>query len=852
MAAYKTEQINVGSIAAPDIGKDLINLGSTLRDNFQTGVANTRNAIADQRAKELFDRQTNEYNREVGLRKAKQDITRDFMNNQSAYGGQPLHDRLNDAVNAEAQRRLTSTPEIGELDALVARQNKGETLTPQELVRKDEIAKKITFSPEEASGIQKESESIVPFQEDAKAMLAAKYAAAGIDNAHALATDATSGLVSRATIQERMDKNREIAQQWNDKVAQANLEAYKLNNQNAVTNAKEQNDINRSLISSGTGGGAGGGSGSYKGGGLLPYTATVNDLNNHISGLGISPSWLYANDERDARKLAGQYDKYTPQQLAYAMDNSIKIGSLGDKYIDQGTFTSKLAEMTPGQMVSSNPYGTGIRTATQVTGQVDPKDLLSSFVPRDIAGYDTKDMDTRIAKNLPFLHAGQPEVPTNGVVERTILSKPQSQVQDTKVPTATTDRTKEVPVNGTMQEKTGYIETGNSKNPYQEHSTKYLGRYQFDPKTLEEYKGKGGIPKDFTTEEFLNNPKLQDQVFAEHMKTIDNRLNNNGYQANDMNRWIVHNLGMGNFEKIQAGKLDDPGLINAIKNQLPTKNPIEPTVGNYLQYYKNMAGNTADFKDSTGLVKTKTDAESKLQDITDRRNAIVSKIQTSGATPELAAQLRNNSVEYGKVRNELQTATADVGKYQAEQQGLVNKAMEHNYTPEKIQGDYLRADSAYKALANQPEGTKIGGLTRAEWYEKRSRLDKIGDNAWVAPIVAATAPLVLAAGVPGGISTIEAAGPEVPEALSGLSGRALEDAGKELMTKVAKQTADKAAKQVAQKEALKNQQNMVTENIRTLLRKDGTPPRPGSQERIDYDNLEGIWLRLQQQLKNLK
>ena len=460
MAAYRTEQINVGSIAAPDIGKDLINLGNTLRDNFQTGVANTRNAIADQRAKELFDRQTNEYNREVGLRKAKQDITRDFMNNQSAYGGQPLHDRLNDAVNAEAQRRLTSTPEIGELDALVARQDKGGVLTPQELARKDEIAKKITFSPEEASGIQKESESIVPFQEDAKAILAAKYAAAGIDNAHALATDATSGLVSRATLQERMDKNREIAQQWNDKVAQANLEAYKLNNQNAVTNAKEQNDINRALISSGTGGGAGGGSGSYKGGGILPFTATANDLNNHISGLGISPSWLYANDERDARKLAEQYNKYTPQQLAYAMDNSVKIGSLGDKYIDQGTFTSNLAEMTPGQMVSSNPYGTGIRTATQVTGQVDPKDLLSSFVPRDIAGYDTKEMDARIAKNLPFLHAGQPEVPTNGVVERNIVTRmPDSLVKSEGVKTNPYDDGK-----GNITVGVGYNMSGKSRS----------------------------------------------------------------------------------------------------------------------------------------------------------------------------------------------------------------------------------------------------------------------------------------------------------------------------------------------------------------------------------------------------
>lgn len=143
MAAYKTEQINVGSIAAPDVGRALTDYASMVNANYQQGLSNTRNAIADQRAKELFDRQTNEYNREVAGRQALQD-----------YAAQPVQ---TDTM-IDSQRKLMD-------EAVTDRVNK--------LGR--------AFTPEEATRIQKAYESITPFREDVETKIEKDLIAKNVD-----------------------------------------------------------------------------------------------------------------------------------------------------------------------------------------------------------------------------------------------------------------------------------------------------------------------------------------------------------------------------------------------------------------------------------------------------------------------------------------------------------------------------------------------------------------------------------------------------------------------------------------------------------------------------------------------
>jgi len=461
MAGYRTEQINIGSIAAPDVGKALIDYAGLTNDYYQQGLSNTkagielaRQQVADQRSAELFNRQTNEYNREVGLRKAKQDITKDFMNNQSAYGGQPLHDRLNDAINAESQRRL-STPEVGELDALVARQDKGETLTPQELARKDEIAKKITFSPEESTRLQKESESIVPFQEDAKAMLAAKYAAAGIDNAHALAADATGGLISRAALQEQADKNREVNQKYYDELLKARREYGKDLIEVDKVNAKAENDKAEKVFEMlktvyGIGGGTGSGS---SGGGI--GGVTLADAQKAVEGLDLG--W---SDTGDAYKLLnkGIAEGLTPGQTLKAIKNARDVG------VTAGISASKIDEkLFDAQIENAKKFGIPGQAGydvTKISNRLNEADYAPTYIPRERVGYDTKEMDARIARNLPFLHAGQPEVPTKGGVERNIVTRmPDSLVKSEGVKTNPYDDGK-----GNITVGVGYNMSGKSRS----------------------------------------------------------------------------------------------------------------------------------------------------------------------------------------------------------------------------------------------------------------------------------------------------------------------------------------------------------------------------------------------------
>lgn len=141
---------NTNVTLGPSVGDALVSGSNTINKGIDTGldrqkmfVDMARQQVADQRAKELFDRQTNEYNREVAGRQALQD-----------YAAQPVQ---TDTM-IDSQRKLMD-------EAVTDRVNK--------LGR--------AFTPEEATRIQKAYESITPFREDVETKIEKDLIAKNVD-----------------------------------------------------------------------------------------------------------------------------------------------------------------------------------------------------------------------------------------------------------------------------------------------------------------------------------------------------------------------------------------------------------------------------------------------------------------------------------------------------------------------------------------------------------------------------------------------------------------------------------------------------------------------------------------------
>ena len=137
MAAYHTQQVSVGSIAAPDVGSVFANFADRINkqqniqlDNMRQAAQFDRQQVLNQRADQLWDRQQ-------GVLKASKDIAKELIDTpySAKFGGTEAMAKVDEAVRKEAQRRL----DAGEAP----------------------------FSAEEAAGIQKTYEANRPYKEDA-------------------------------------------------------------------------------------------------------------------------------------------------------------------------------------------------------------------------------------------------------------------------------------------------------------------------------------------------------------------------------------------------------------------------------------------------------------------------------------------------------------------------------------------------------------------------------------------------------------------------------------------------------------------------------------------------------------
>lgn len=380
------------------------------------------------------------------------------------------------------------------------------------------------FSAEEASQLQAYYESARPYKEDAVNSIAARLVAQGEDAAKAKQEAevlASGTLLSKADQQARLDAQQKMYQDFYGSQAKANLDAAKLN---------QDYDIARMKMYGGTGsGGSGGGGSGFVGTTMLKPQETIEKWD------------IGALDSKAAMGLVNTANTmgYAPWQIQKALENSINLdvgGVISDKRVVEDKFKENLLKMAPGQM----PGSTG--------GGYSASSFMPQLAPRQIAGYDPEGFARDALKQMPWLDRSRPAESGNGTSVSGTGYK--ATVSNTEAP------------NYTAVNKTSGA----------------MGQYQFLNSTLNDYRDKFG---GFTNEQFLNNPKLQDQVFDAYTKDNEAFLKSKGVEVTDWTRWLAHNLGIANVKPFLEGRMTE-GVEKAIKANLPGQTP---SIDNYIDKY---------------------------------------------------------------------------------------------------------------------------------------------------------------------------------------------------------------------------------------------------------------------------
>ena len=317
------------------------------------------------REQELNKRVDTEYNREIGLRDMRKDLAAQYEANPYAdiWGGgaatKGLDKQVIDYVNAGGE-----------------------------------------ITPDMAGRLQSEYEKNRPFKEDLSQVFRSKLLAAGEDptKADAYAKSMTDNMpFSRATQQAQLDKQQEVTQKWYDAQADANLEALKLNMDANKVNANNATDILKSRISSGFGGASGGG--GSKG------TAPGGYANLTADELSLSwmPAFTKMGDEASTQDIInGLQAKSVPSGIAQkALEESV-VTKGADRYVDKNLLKANVDRY----MGVYGQTAAGGASATTVDAEVNPKQLLAQFAPRQIAGYDPQGVLERAKTAVPELFSG--------------------------------------------------------------------------------------------------------------------------------------------------------------------------------------------------------------------------------------------------------------------------------------------------------------------------------------------------------------------------------------------------------------------------------------------------------------
>lgn len=510
MAAYQTQQINVGSIAAPEVGSVFTNFADRIskQQSNELYIMNQmrQNEIQAQRyarEQELNKRADVEYGKQMAVQQASKDIAKQLIDTPYAakFGGAENTAIVDEAVLKETERRN----KLG--------------LAP--------------FNAEEAAGIQRTYEAHRPFKEDARRSIAGILMSQGASAAQANqeAEGLTAGMISRADKQTMANQMREDQQKYYDKVADNKLELYK---------TLTSNDLER-MKALGNSYGIGGG-GSAKGGiGLSTSWDEVMSKDYNLSPWGAG---AFGDDARVKElAIAARSDTVSPWAFQKALENSL-IRSPGGDTIDEKVLKDNINTYSNvEQKLRAAQTGDSAKTAgISVESLLDRK-----YVPQTVVGYDPKSMMDLLAKNVPTVVGSREEVLQGGSEVKPVS------LDMSKYPGFDMDR---------YVAKTIKVESSGDSTA---RSGSYQGLMQLD---------KAGVEKmGYKWDEYLKNPKLQEEAGRVWTANNIREMDKKGIPVNDLTVYMAHNQGVEGTRQILSGHPSKEIILNVlnqgISNDLP-------------------------------------------------------------------------------------------------------------------------------------------------------------------------------------------------------------------------------------------------------------------------------------------
>ena len=368
MAAYHTQQINVGSVQAPEVGSIFTDLADRLSKNYQQGLQNTKTGAELARQQVLNQRADVEWDKQQAVQQASKDIARELTNTPYAqkFGGAENTALIDAEILKETERR----DKLG--------------LAP--------------FNAEEAAGIQKTYEANRPFKEDARGKIAAMLMSRGASAAQANqeAEGLTAGMISRADQQTIANQTRDDQQKYYDKVADSKMELYK---------TLTSNDLERmKTLGNSYGINGGGGSGGKGGISLSTNWDEVMTKDYNLSPYGTG--WFGDNAKVRDLAVAARKDNVSPWAFQKAIENSLIRSASGDT-IDEAALKNNLGTYkNVEQKLRSAQSGDSAKTAG-----ISVDSLLDrTYVPQTVVGYDPKKMVDLLKANAPTVAGNREQV----------------------------------------------------------------------------------------------------------------------------------------------------------------------------------------------------------------------------------------------------------------------------------------------------------------------------------------------------------------------------------------------------------------------------------------------------------
>ena len=317
-----------------------------LRDRELEESKLAREAKRFAREQELNARQDTEYNREIGLRTARQDLSKEFLANPYAakFGSGKetalLDQQVNDYVNSGG-------------------------------VINDDMARRLQAKYEEAR----------PFREDATNALTSQMVLAGEDPTKAAQTGAALGsnLLSRVEQQAAVSANRKIEQDQYDEAAKRNKEALQLKLDIAKANQtgdKDKAELLFKQYQSIGGGGTGGGSSTASG--LMETLGKIGPVD--------ASSALAEGGPIDLARKAGYTESQIARAAGQSLDTDPTAWTWADNKLDTTMFTRNLGMQQPGSGLSKSINIRDIQAPTA--------EEWASIVPNR-AGYRVVDYDPK-------------------------------------------------------------------------------------------------------------------------------------------------------------------------------------------------------------------------------------------------------------------------------------------------------------------------------------------------------------------------------------------------------------------------------------------------------------------------